>query len=335
MSRPPLTSVRAAFLDAIREAPDDDAPRLIYADWLDDHGGPADVARAALIRVQCRLASLPPDDPARAPLVEQEGALINTHQADWVDLAFADWLAHPKRRCHNPLGHEFCKIVAQGIRARCERDRLPKSDPRRQKMEAKLERLGERMEDEFDYSASTCDSPPYADCVFARGFVERADIPAYAAYLFTEALPALEVLRDVSIEDESGVEFGDKVLNRLVTVTGRMRLRDLDLAEAINEPDTPERFASSPGVRSLERLSLWVGHGDTGDAAVQAFAGSPHLAGLRDMEIEHTRTFTDEAFLAVLDSPHLAGLERCTLTPNEAMTLSEPVRRRFEARFGK
>ncbi len=27
-----------AFLQAIAETPDDDAPRLIYADWLDDHG---------------------------------------------------------------------------------------------------------------------------------------------------------------------------------------------------------------------------------------------------------------------------------------------------------
>src|SRR5262245_6194987 len=40
-----------AFLAAILESPDDDAPRLIYADWLEDHGDP----RAALIRVQCDL----------------------------------------------------------------------------------------------------------------------------------------------------------------------------------------------------------------------------------------------------------------------------------------
>jgi uncharacterized protein (TIGR02996 family) len=27
-----------AFLQAILEAPEDDTPRLIYADWLDEHG---------------------------------------------------------------------------------------------------------------------------------------------------------------------------------------------------------------------------------------------------------------------------------------------------------
>ena len=43
---------RADFLAAIRHAPDEDAPRLIYADWLDDHG---DAERAAFIRFQCAL----------------------------------------------------------------------------------------------------------------------------------------------------------------------------------------------------------------------------------------------------------------------------------------
>jgi uncharacterized protein (TIGR02996 family) len=42
-----------AFLHAILEQPDDDAPRLVYADWLDEHG---DAARAELIRLQCRTA---------------------------------------------------------------------------------------------------------------------------------------------------------------------------------------------------------------------------------------------------------------------------------------
>jgi uncharacterized protein (TIGR02996 family) len=30
-----------AFLRAIHEAPEDDTPRLVDADWLEEHGGPA------------------------------------------------------------------------------------------------------------------------------------------------------------------------------------------------------------------------------------------------------------------------------------------------------
>jgi uncharacterized protein (TIGR02996 family) len=48
---------RDALLAAVRAAPADDAPRLVFADWLDEHGE-ADLA--AFVRVQCELASLPP-----------------------------------------------------------------------------------------------------------------------------------------------------------------------------------------------------------------------------------------------------------------------------------
>jgi uncharacterized protein (TIGR02996 family) len=58
-----------ALLAAIVEAPDDDAPRLIYADWLDEHGDEHDQAHAELIRVQIELARLPPDDDRRAELL--------------------------------------------------------------------------------------------------------------------------------------------------------------------------------------------------------------------------------------------------------------------------
>jgi uncharacterized protein (TIGR02996 family) len=41
------------FLRDIIEHPADDAPRLIYADWLEEHGDPD---RAEFVRVQCELA---------------------------------------------------------------------------------------------------------------------------------------------------------------------------------------------------------------------------------------------------------------------------------------
>ncbi len=45
----------AGLREAIFSDPDDDAPRLVYADWLDDHGQPA---RGEFIRLQCKHARL-------------------------------------------------------------------------------------------------------------------------------------------------------------------------------------------------------------------------------------------------------------------------------------
>lgn len=44
-----------ALLAAVRAAPDDDLPRLVYADWLDERGRGV---RAEFIRLQCRIAEL-------------------------------------------------------------------------------------------------------------------------------------------------------------------------------------------------------------------------------------------------------------------------------------
>ena len=70
-----------AFLEAIRDSPEDDAPRLVYADWLDDHG---DTARAEFIRVQCELARMPNDEERRAGLESRERELLSANRATWL-----------------------------------------------------------------------------------------------------------------------------------------------------------------------------------------------------------------------------------------------------------
>jgi uncharacterized protein (TIGR02996 family) len=49
-------SDEAAFLNAILANPEDDAPRLVYADWLDERGDPASEAKAAFLRATASLA---------------------------------------------------------------------------------------------------------------------------------------------------------------------------------------------------------------------------------------------------------------------------------------
>ncbi|HYH63186.1 MAG TPA: TIGR02996 domain-containing protein [Urbifossiella sp.] len=81
---------REALMRAIRDNPDDDTPRLVYADWLDDHArGPADRARARFIRLQCDAERLPEADPRRAAAQRQAADLQADHGRDWL-AALAD-----------------------------------------------------------------------------------------------------------------------------------------------------------------------------------------------------------------------------------------------------
>jgi uncharacterized protein (TIGR02996 family) len=68
------------FLQAIIENPDDDTPRLVYADFLDARGDP----RGEFIRVQCQLALLPADDPRRTELEAVERRLLKEHDREWA-----------------------------------------------------------------------------------------------------------------------------------------------------------------------------------------------------------------------------------------------------------
>jgi uncharacterized protein (TIGR02996 family) len=70
-----------AFWESIREAPEDDVPRLVYSDWLEENGQPQ---RAELIRVQCQLARLPAYDERAQALWLRSHRLICTHRAEWV-----------------------------------------------------------------------------------------------------------------------------------------------------------------------------------------------------------------------------------------------------------
>src|SRR5947208_1880557 len=75
-----MTHDEKTFFQAISENPGD-APRLVYADWLEEHGQPE---RAELIRVQCRLPGLPEDHPQRAELEAREQGLLEARQDEWL-----------------------------------------------------------------------------------------------------------------------------------------------------------------------------------------------------------------------------------------------------------
>lgn len=70
-----------AFLEDIKENPDDDTPRLIFADWLEERDDP----RGSLIRVQCELASTSYFDERRKELKKHETEVMGQVARMWPD----------------------------------------------------------------------------------------------------------------------------------------------------------------------------------------------------------------------------------------------------------
>jgi uncharacterized protein (TIGR02996 family) len=75
---------RDALYAAVLADPDADAPRLVYADWLEEHPrGEADVARAAFIRLEIEAEGLPAGSEARARLETAAARLFNAFGEAW------------------------------------------------------------------------------------------------------------------------------------------------------------------------------------------------------------------------------------------------------------
>jgi uncharacterized protein (TIGR02996 family) len=75
-----------SFLRAIRANPEDDTLRLVFADWLDEHGQPD---RAEFIRLQVELDPVRDrlDDPRVQELRDREAALLDAHRREWLGAA--------------------------------------------------------------------------------------------------------------------------------------------------------------------------------------------------------------------------------------------------------
>jgi uncharacterized protein (TIGR02996 family) len=72
-----------ALLSAILAEPDEDTPRLAYADWLDEVGGASDRARAEFIRAQIDLGRMPPGE-RNYGLEGRAKLLLELHREAWL-----------------------------------------------------------------------------------------------------------------------------------------------------------------------------------------------------------------------------------------------------------
>ncbi|OWK36712.1 TIGR02996 domain-containing protein [Fimbriiglobus ruber] len=94
-----------ALLRAVAVTPDDDLPRLVYADWLEEQGR---AARAHFIRAQIELHRTSNGSPTYWRLIGQTAGLLARYRVEWMD------------ECRRYIAAEridFCRGMPEIVRA--------------------------------------------------------------------------------------------------------------------------------------------------------------------------------------------------------------------------
>src|SRR4051812_38593601 len=72
------------LLAGCKERPEEETPRLVLADWLEEHGGPEEQARAEHIRLEVECERLPRHDHRRIALQRHADELKRQHGPAWL-----------------------------------------------------------------------------------------------------------------------------------------------------------------------------------------------------------------------------------------------------------
>jgi uncharacterized protein (TIGR02996 family) len=279
------------LLRAIIEEPDSDDLRLIYADWLQDHGDPA---RAEFIRLQCRLARMDEHDPERPALEDREADLLADHGDRWL-ADVPEGLA-PSKDYAPRFRRGFLDEVAVDWRTFAERgDELFGTVP-----------VGRLHIHAYGYSVPGTGGPAVRDRLRALQRGENTECAGRA-----ETMAALAACPSLARVRRLDLRFNTLGPDHLATLFASRYLRGLD--ELYLDGNVGGRIiAGWPGAGSLRRLSFLE---PLSAADVAALAASPHLGRLRDLNLFNCR-INAESLRALVDSPTLARLKTLILGGN-------------------
>jgi uncharacterized protein (TIGR02996 family) len=253
-----------AFLQDIVDHPEDDGPRLVYADWLEDHGDPD---RAEFIRVQIELARLEEWDERWDELKQREQRALRGYRQEW--LGAAERLVNRWEFRRGFLDSAFVRpkdLVAFG-------EELFRRTPLRHV----------RLSGTFRDPAlrALADSPHLAKVRSLEFFYFRLDAARLAVLV---ASPHLGGLRALQLEGCRIRLEGARLLAESPNLAGltSLRLRGCEVG-----PAGAAALAGSPHLARLEALDLtgnWIA-----DEGLAALADSPHLANLTDLRVQANR----------------------------------------------
>ncbi len=274
-----------AFLQDILAHPDEDAPRLVYADWLEEAGDPGRAARAEFIRVQYALQGLPPGDARRPQLEERERDLRAAYEAEW---------AAPLRGLGPVRAWEFRRGFVEKVAVRAA-DFLGVAE--------RIFAVAPVRELRLDFDAMGYDRAPRRRLELVRGLAASPHLGRLVGLEID--CPSFDFLNpsfDTLERNEVRALAQSDRLSRLVSLS--LRGRSVS-AESLLE------LLPAPFLPRLTELRLHVA-GVTPGEGLRTFLRSPRLAGLATLALGDTR-LDDEDVRALVESPALANLTALAL----------------------
>ncbi len=265
-----------ALLRDIEAAPEDDAPRLVFADWLAEHGEP-DLGE--LIAVQCELAKGLPPGERRRVLEERELRLREGAQRGWIARlglpALACWLRRglPERlemaaaafsscdfqvpanillpelvlRLHSGAGMEGLRAQLQGVAASPNLERV-----HRLELSGVTWRNGSAVHQCGDVATEVLLTSPHLEALQSLTLRGSAHTLVSVRLLAKASLPSLRTL------DLEGNELDDACARALAEATSLQSLRYLSVAFNFIGPSGEEalRRAFKDRVRTDRQADL-------------------------------------------------------------------------------
>jgi uncharacterized protein (TIGR02996 family) len=349
-----VSTARHDLLRAILASPDDDALRLVYADWLEEHG---EAEYARFIRSQVETARVPEWHPAwvRANCIDRTVGWPNGIQVPHLRLPRGlDWLGGPYRRglpaavCCRGMEHllrhadeVFALAPVEELELGPENtwDRLDLAPVVTSPWFARIRRLTVVLATLDRGSITALQTSPHAANLTDLDVI-TCTFPDALADLFAPPLVARLRRLAVHVRDEdadlAGLVRGAGGPHRLRSLrltAGRNHdrprqligtgvfaapllrgLSELDLSDNLLGPDGTHELEASPIVEGLESLSL--NWTRIGPGEVAALANSPRLAGLQRLELANNG-LPRNAATVLAGSPHLAGLRVLNLEKNQ------------------
>lgn len=278
-----------ALLADIKRDPADDTLRLILADWLEDHGDPADQARAEFIRCQLEDARQSPAHPRGSARARRLEAL---HQATWVGV-----LARWATRVYHQRGLLSVSIPCQRLLSR-QLVEMAGAEPWVWVEEVVL--AGE------DYPLARLYASPLLASISSLGFERQFVIgPSDVAVLVTQPWVANLVRLDLARQ-----AVGEHGVHGLLASGRFPRLRVLDLGGNLLLPPAAEPLAAS--TYPLRDLILWGNR--LGDYGVEILVQGSGLAHLETLDLRGNQIRDGGA--AALGAASLPRLRELNLADN-------------------